>query len=280
MQILMIALCLAGFGDDGNLHTAGLPGWSPVDASIEFDVLNTWTISWADQVLGLATWESGSTVNIIYAESSGMELGSLDPATGSSAGSVPKPAGCGNGFGVVFNDNLTTPIWHINSWGNSNLYYTEDNFSTWQTVSNPCGTGGRGMSFDEDEYYWQSNSTSLVRFIPGGASTSFSGAAPTQISGVAVVPGENPSYIYVLVTTYNTDTFILWSYDGASMTQVATGVTPSGLGNSNRLGLTWCPSRESLFFAYAVSGGYKISELDFQVVSLTRDTWAGIKSAF
>lgn len=280
MQILMIALCLAGFGDDGNLHSAGLSGWSPVDATIEFEVLNTWTITWAYHALGLACWESGSSVNIIFVNSSGSELNSLDPATGGSAGSVPKPAGSGSGFGVAYNDNPTTPIWHINSWTASNLWYTEDQFSTWQTVANVCGSSGRGMSFDEDEYYWQSNSTSLVRFIPGGASTTFSGAAPTQISGVAVVPGENPSNIYVLVTTYNTDTYVLWSYDGSSMTQVATGTSPSSLGVSNRYGLTWCPSRESLFLAYSSSGVYKISELGMEVVSLSRDTWAGIKSAF
>jgi len=61
---------------------------------------------------------------------------------------------------------------------------------------------------------------------------------------------------------------------------VATGTTPSGLGNSNRLGLTYSYDRESLFFAYAISGGYAISEMEFDVVSLSRDTWAGIKSSF
>jgi len=54
----------------------------------------------------------------------------------------------------------------------------------------------------------------------------------------------------------------------------------SGLGNSNRLGLTYSYDRESLFFAYAISGGYAISEMEFDVVSLSRDTWAGIKSSF
>jgi hypothetical protein len=279
MQLIMFVLCLTGFADDGNLHSAGISDWSPVDASITFNVLNTWNITWADQVLGLTSWESGSTVNIIYSESSGMELGSLNPATGVSAGSVPKPAGCGNGFGVVFNDNITTPIWHINSWGNSNLYYSLDSFVSWQTVANPCGTNGRGIAFD-GTYYWQSNQTSLLRFTPGGSSVTFSSVAPTQISGVAIVPGANPSYTYIMLTTYNTDTFILYSYDGTNLVQVATGTQPAGLGNTNRLGLAWCEYRESLFFSYAISGGYAISELEFNVVSLSRDTWAGIKSAF
>jgi hypothetical protein len=279
MQFLLIALCLTGFSEDGNLNSAGISGWSPVDATIDFDVLNTWTITWADQVLGLATWETGSAINIIYCEAAGMEIGSLNPVTGGSAGSVPKPAGCGTGFGIAFNDNLTTPIWHINSWQYSNLWYSEDQFTSWQTVSNPVGTNGRGMSFDGTDY-WQSNQTSLVRFQPGVGAQTFTGVAPTQISGVAVVPGANPSYVYVMVTTYNTNTFILSSYDGTSLTQVATGVTPTGLGNSNRLGLTYSYDRGSLFFSYAISGGYAITEMEFDVVSLSRDTWAGIKSSF
>lgn len=279
MQFLMIALCLTGFSEDGNLNSGGISNWSPVDATITFSVLNTWTITWADQVLGLSTWETGSAVNIVYCESSGMEIGSLNPATGGSAGSQPKPAGSQNGFGIAFNDNLTTPIWHINSWQNSNLYYTEDNFSTWQTIANPSAGNGRGMTYDGTDY-WQSNQTSLVRFQPGVGAETFAGIAPTQISGVAYVPGDNPSYNYYMVTTYNTDIFALYSYDGANLTQVATGTTPSGLGNSNRLGLTYSFDRESLFFAYATSSGYAISELEFDVVSLNRDTWAGIKSSF
>lgn len=279
MQFLLIALCLTGYADDGNLNSGSINGWSPVDATITFSVVNTWTITWATQVLGLTTWESGSTVNIVWAESTGMKLGSIDPASGTSAGEVPKPAGCGNGFGVSFNDNLTTPIWHINSWQYGNLWYTEDLFTTWQTITNPAGTGGRGMSYDGDQY-WQSNSTSLMVFTPGGASQTFTNAAPTQISGVAVVPGPNPAYTYVLITTYNTDIFILYSYDGSTITQEATGTTPGSLGATNRYGLTYSPYRESLFFSYPAGGGYRISEMTFDVTSLTRDSWAGIKSSF
>ncbi|MFO7626015.1 MAG: hypothetical protein R6V62_01995 [Candidatus Fermentibacteraceae bacterium] len=279
MQILMIALCLTGFSEDGNINSGGISGWSPVDASITFNVLNTWTITWATQVLGLATWETGSQVNIIFSNSSGMEIGSLDPSTGGTAGSVSKPSGCGSGFGIAFNDNPTTPVWHINSWSYANLWYTEDNFSTWQTITNPSGTNGRGMTFDGTDY-WQSSQTSLVRFQPGVGAETFTGVAPTQISGVAYVPGDNPSYDYIMITTYNTNTFILYSYDGTSLTQVATGTTPTGLGNTNRLGLTYSFDRGSLFFAYAISGGYAITEMEFDVVSLSRDTWAGIKSSF
>jgi hypothetical protein len=279
MQFLMIALCLTGFSEDGNMNSAGFSDWSPVDATITFNVLNTWSITWADQVLGLATWESGSAINIVYCESAGMEIGSLNPNTGGSAGSQPKPSGAQNGFGIAFNDNMTTPIWHINSWQNSNLYYTEDQFATWQTITNPVGSAGRGMSYNGTDY-WQSNSTSLVRFQPGVGAETFTGIAPTQISGVACVPGDNPAYDYIMVTTYNTDIFALYSYDGTSLTQVATGVTPAGLGNSNRLGLTYSYDRESLFFAYATASGYSISEMEFDVVSLSRDTWAGIKSSF
>lgn len=278
MQFILMTLCLLGVSPDGNVNDGVISNWSPVDMTIEFTVLETWNIDWSANCLGLTTWESGSTVNIVFSSSSGNELNSLDPATGGSTGAIPKPSGSLNGFGVAFNNNLTTPIWHINSWQSGDLFYTEDQFSTWQTIANPCGTGGRGMSYD-GEAYWQNNTTSLVRFIPGGTSQTFTDMAPTQISGVAVVPGPTDD-TYVMVTTYNTNTFILYSYDGTSMTQVATGVNPAGLGNTNRLGLTWCDSRSSLFFSYAVSSGYEIAELQFDVVSLSRDTWAGIKTSF
>ncbi len=281
MQFLMIVLSVttAGFCYDGNLHGPELPGWSPVDAAIQFQVLNTYNITWAYHALGLASWEGGGDVTIIFVNSMGGELNSLDPGTGGGAGAVPKPAGSGYGFGVAYNGDPDDPYWMINSWQNSNLYYTEDQFGTWQTTGNPAGSNGRGMSCD-GEYYWQSNSTGLIRFTPGGAGTSFPDMAPNQISGVTVVPGDDPSHTYVMVTTYNTDIFVLYEYDGSGMTQVATGVTPSSLGVNSRLGLCWCNARNSLFFSYDTSSGYRISELSFQVVSLSRDTWAGIKNSF
>jgi hypothetical protein len=279
MTFALIALCLTGISPDGNLNTPVMNNWSPVDAVINFTVLETWDITWADHALGLATWESGSTVNIIFSNSIGAELNSLDPATGASAGSVSKPAGSQSGFGVAFNNSLTTPIWHINSWQNSNLYYSEDNFSTWQTITNPCGTTGRGMSFDGTNYY-QSQSDGVRIFTPGGSGQLFSALAPSQISGVAVVEYDTDA-TYFLITAYTTDIFVLYSYDGSSVTQVATGTTPAGLGATQRHGLTYCPSRGSIFFSYPVSGGSRISEMSFDVSSaLTRETWGAIKSSF
>jgi hypothetical protein len=279
MQFVFMALCLTGIADDGGIGAVGLNDWSPVDATITFNVLQTWDITWANHALGMATWESGSTVNIVFSNSIGAELNSLDPATGGTAGSIPKPAGSGAGFGVGYNDNLTTPIWHINSWANSNHWYSEDGFSTWQTTSNPSGSNGRGISWD-GSHYWQSNETGLVRYLLGGSSQSFTGIAPTQISGVAYIPGPSRDIGHVMVTTYNTNIFVLYSWDGASLVQEATGVSPASLNVTTRYGLTWCPSRSSLFFSYSSGSAYRIAELTFDVVSLSRDTWAGIKSSF
>ncbi len=282
MQFLMIVLSVttAGFCYDGNLHGPELPGWSPVDAAIQFQVLNTYNITWAYHALGLASWEGGGAVTIVFVNNIGDELNSLDPATGGGAGAVPKPAGAGYGFGVAYNGDPGDPYWIINSSSYPPyLWYTEDQFATWQTAANPAGTYGRGMSYD-GEYYWQSNGTDLIRFTPGGAGTSFPDMAPILISGVTVVPGDNPSHTYVMITTYE-DMFVLYEYDGSGMTQVAIGVTPPHLGVRARLGLCWCNTRNSLFFSYSTpSGGCKISELTFEVLSLSPDTWAGIKSSF
>ncbi len=65
MQFILMALCLMGVSPDGNVNDGVISNWSPVDAAIEFTVLETWNIDWSANCLGLTTWESGSTVNIV-----------------------------------------------------------------------------------------------------------------------------------------------------------------------------------------------------------------------
>lgn len=280
MALVLISLCLLGVSPDGSIGGGSAGSWDPLDSTFELTVINTWQVTWAHHALGLATWESGSTVNIVFVNSLGAELNSLDPATGQSAGAVPKPPAAQVGFGVAYNGSLSTPIWYINSWVNTDLHYSDDNFATWQTVPNPAGTSGRGMSFDGVNYY-QGNSTSLTVFTPGGSHQTFSGMAPDQISGVAVVPGPSDE-THVMVTTYNFDVFSVYSYDGSTMAPVADGVTPPSLNAAQRFGLTWCPSRNSLFLSYKTpSDNYMIAELELDYgTSLTNETWGAIKSAF
>ncbi|MBN1434116.1 hypothetical protein JW921_05105 [Candidatus Fermentibacterales bacterium] len=150
--------------------------------------------------------------------------------------------------------------------------------SAWSSISNPAGTNGRGMDF-EDPYIWETNSSSsILRFEPGGSPTSFAAGVPGQMSGLAVFPlGAN---LGVVTTCYNAPGHNLYFYefDGASLTPLGNAPCPVAVGNS--LGLTYSESRGTFFWGYN-SGGYYIAELDVDLgVGLTPSTWGSIKSSF
>ncbi len=279
MQFLMIALCIAGFGDNLPITGEG-PGWSPVDAEIQFEVLNDYHITWADKICGMEyvpIFPFSPDPLVLFSTQDSAKT--LNPATGAPGNfSECRPDGSGLGFGIAV-DNIDSTI-VLNSETNTNLWYYlggED----WLTAPNPAGTNGTGLTCEGNGYYWQGNGTGLVRFKINGPSTNFSNMAPSGISGVTVVPSDDPSKTRILVTTYDTDTFVLWEFDGGSMTQIATGVTPPSLNANRRRGLCWDSSRNSLFLAYQKSDDtYRICELNFEVLSMPQDTWAGIKSAF
>ncbi len=91
------------------------------------------------------------------------------PATGASAGAydlMPENGAC---FGVVWNSDLTTPVWHTDDWFDSVLYRTEDNISIWQTVNNPSGSDGRGMGYDGSYYWITKDDIGVYRFTPGAS---------------------------------------------------------------------------------------------------------------
>lgn len=280
MALFLISLCLLGVSPEGRVTGARDSDWGFVDSAFELNVLNVWEISWAYHALGLATWENGSTVSIVFVNNVGNELNSLNPATGGSAGAVPKPAAAQDGFGVAYNGSVSNSAWYINSWQNTDLHYSEDNFSTWQTVPNPAGSEGRGMSCDGVNYY-QGHGTSVTVFVPGGSHQTFNEMAPDLITGVAVVPGPSDETC-VMTTCYDTDVFMVFSYNGSAMTPLGYAFTPSSLSVFQRLGITWCPNRNSLFFSYqATSAHHRIAELEIDYsASLTNETWGAIKSAF
>lgn len=254
------------------------PGWSPVDAEILFEVVETYHITWTDKICGLSYLPgiSGNPSLVVFSTEDSVK--SLNPATGAAGGtSFARPSGSGWGFGVAY-AGMINGTWVINSGTSGNLWYKGT--GSWQSAPNPAGTYGAGLTYEGNDYYWQGNGTSLMRFKINGPSTSFSNIAPSDISGVTIVPSEDPSKTRILVTTYSTDTFVLWEFDGSTMTQIATGVTPPSLNAIRRRGLCWNSSRNTLFLAYQKSDNtYRICELEF-ALSLPQDTWAGIKSSF
>ena len=247
------------------------------DADINITVEDEWLMDWASKVLGMDAWYSGPTVNIVFASPDDMQLNSLDPSTGGSAGAEdldPANVYC---FGVVWNDNVDTPVWHTNDWFQSVLYYTEDYFSTWETTTNPAGNNGRGMDFDGTDYWQSYSDAGVYRFQPGTGQEFISiSGLPGQISGLSVFPYEGN--IGLVITFYQTDAFYFYEWDGSSMTMLGEAATPYSVYRS--YGLAYCEYNEMLYWAYQTSGGDRyIAELSFTIEeALQPTTWGQIKA--
>jgi hypothetical protein len=247
------------------------------DATITLTVLDTWTPSWAAQCLGMDVWETGSAVNVIFSSRGDMQINSLDPVSGTSAGTIDLDGGNTNCFGVAWNNDLTTPIYHTDDWSDNVLYYTEDYGTSWSTVSNPAASQGRGMDFDGTDYWISNSSSGVIRFTPGGSSEAISlPEAPSQLSGVTVFPYLGD--IGLCVTTYNNHFFYFYVWDGSTATYLGNAACPTGCSSS--YGLAYSDDRGTIFWSYN-SGGYRISEVDFVIdVALDRMTWGEIKATF
>jgi hypothetical protein len=80
-----------------------------------------------------------------------------------------------------------------------------------------------------------------------------------------------------VVTTYNTHNFYFYSYNGSTLDYIGSAACPSTCSSS--YGLTYSETSGNLFWAFN-NGGYRIAEVSFTITSLSRDTWAGIKTSF
>lgn len=247
------------------------------DASITITLEDEWLVDWASQVLGMDAWNDGSYVNIVFSSRNDMQLSSLDPSTGGSAGAVDLDPANTNCFGVVWNDDLSNPVWHTNDWTDNVLYYTEDQFTTWETTANPAEDDGRGMDFDGTDYWQSYKDEGVYRFQPGTGQELISiSGLPGQISGLSVFPYEGN--MGLVVTFYQTNAFYFYEWDGASMTMLGEAPTPFSV--YRNYGLAYCEFNEMLYWAYQTSGGDRyIAELSFTIEeALQPTTWGQIKA--
>ena len=280
--LLTLALAAAAafaWSSDGcvespNLSRALVP---EADATITVTLEDEWLVDWAAQVLGMDSWNSGTTVNIIFSSRNDMQLNSLDPASGTSAGTADLDPGNTNCFGVVYNDNATTPIYHTNDWALSTLYYTEDLFVTWETTTNPAGSSGRGMDFDGTDYWQSYSDDGVYRFEPGvGQEFIAISGLPSLISGLAVFPHNGNTGM--VVTFYQTNKLYFYEWDGSSMELLGEADTPYSV--YRNYGLAYCEYNEMLYWAYQLSSGDRyIAELSFEIdEALQTSTWGSIKA--
>lgn len=280
MKYLFVLLAMAAMvfaANDGCTESYVSMNPAPSTDDISISVVNDWSLPSGTKALGLDIFEAPGALFVLGTDNTNGYIQAWD--AGSPVGTLPLAAGNPNCFGVAWNNSPDTDTYYTNDWGNSNLFYTEDFGSTWTTTPNPAGSNGRGMDFDGTNY-WSTNGTGggLWRFNPGvGQSNLSTPEISTQPSGLAAFPYMGD--VGIAVTCYQTMNIYFYRWDGANFTYLGMAACPGSPYRS--YGLAYSEATDHLYWSYSpTSGTYSIAELSFTITSLSRDTWAGIKTAF
>ena len=265
--------------DDGNDGSSAAV--SPVTEntdSITMNVVNTWPITWAQQCLGMDVWEDGSEVFAMFSSPyyDGI-ISSLDVSTGGWGGSMDLDPSNNNAFGIAFNNNIAHAIYLTDDWQINDLFFTEDEGTTWNTTPNYVENRGRGMDFDGSDYWMTNNDIGVCRFVPEtGAQLITLPEVTNKLAGLTTFPFNGDTGI--ALTAYDTSTMWFYSWDGTDMTFIGTADCP--LACSNSFGLAYSEIRDTIFWSYKEGGNYYISEIEFTITSLDQSTWGSIKADF
>jgi hypothetical protein len=274
MMILCLSLVsLAGQnGLDGSQISAVR---TPSTDNISLTLLSTW--SPVTKALGLDVFETAEYAYILGTNNEGLVVQGYE-TSGAPVGSMPLSASNSSCFGVAWNNNPDTDTYYTSDWNISNLFYTENFGTNWTTVPSPAGSDGRGMDFD-GTHYWMTNGTGggLWRFQPGSGQTNVAIPQITaQPSGVTVFPyGSN---FGVAVTSYTDLNIWFYEWNGSSLDLLGSASCPASCSYS--YGLAYSEYTGTIFWSYSSGSTYYVSEVGFDISSLQRDTWGGIKAAF
>ncbi len=276
--LLLITVSLAfASGNHGCTETSTTinPHESGSDA-VTLTIVNDWTL--ADQILGIDFFD-GAGDYVLAVNNTDDIIQAYDPATGAPTGTMTLDAANTSAFGLAWNNDPDTDTYYVNDFQQTVLYYTEDFGTSWTTTPAPGGSNSRGMAFDGTDY-WTTNGTGggLLRFQPGvGTATVTIPEVADQPSGLTVFPHE--SNLGIAVTCYNTHSIYFYDWDGSAMTFLGSAACPaSGIGYS--MGLAY-GANGNLFWSYWVgTSEYHLAELSFEITSLTRSSWASIKTSF
>lgn len=281
MKSLSIILCLlaAAFADNGRLPSADMEEATPYEgrADITLNLINTFTPS--GQVFGLfADDPAGADAWLLTMNKTAMRIDIYDAAGGSMTGSINLDTENTSGFGVAL--HTANSQFYTNDWLKTDLFYTDNWGSTWNTIFDPTDTAGRGLDYD-GAFFWTTNGTgSIVRFYPGyGTFTTLSVPETSgQLTGITAFPYQ--SYICVALTSYSAQSIWFYLYDGYTLSYLGAAITP--VSSQSSYGLAYSTNLESIFWAYEpTGGGYRISQMEFEVSqALNQSTWGGIKRAF
>lgn len=278
MKIVLMLLCMAvfAFADNDGCFATGIatPQVDPSGDAISITVVNDWAVPY--NCLGLDVFEGSGFVYVLGCNSTDDVVQAYE--NGSPLGALPLDAANTSCFGVAWNNDPDTDTYYTDDWSASTLFYTDDFGSTWTTEPNPAGNGGRGMDFDGTDYWMAVYNGGLYRFQPGvGAELFTLSEVPAGQSGVAVFPYMGD--VGVAVTCYQTHNVWIYVYDGANLTYVGSAACPGTIYRC--YGLAYSANDGYFYWSFAPnSGNYHIAQLDIEITSLSRDTWAGIKTSF
>ncbi len=282
MKVIFILFAMAAFAfaaDDGCI-TLGHSHQSPTTDDIVLTVENDWSLPSGSKALGLDIFEDGSSVYILGADNTNGYIQAWNASTGAAETTMPLDAANAGCFGIAWNNDADTDTYYTCDWTDTDLYYTENFGSSWTTVTGPAGNSARGMDFDGTDY-WSTNASGggLWRFQPGVGAENLSipeVPAAQQPSGLAV--WDYNGDLAVAVTTYNDHNIWIYIWDGSALTFHASAPMPISVASS--YGLSYSESNGRLYWAYSDGSTYHIAEMAIDMTSLSRDTWAAIKTSF
>ena len=277
---ILFAIATFAFAADDGCTNPGSAHNSPATDDIVLAVENDWTLASGSKALGLDIFNDGTDIYILGTDNVNGYVQAWDASTCTPAATMPldsENAGC---FGIAWNNNPDTDDYYTSDWSDPVLYYTEDFGSSWTTVTSPQGSNARGMDFDGTDY-WTTNAAGggLWRFQPGVGSENI--AIPEvpsdqQPSGLAV--WDYMGDLAVAVTTYNDHNLWIYIWDGSSLTFYGSTAMPLSVATS--FGLAYCESNGHLYWSFSDGSAYHIADLTINMTSLSRDSWAGIKTSF
>ena len=279
--LVLMLLPLSAFADyDSN---GFMPSGSYADVfhgtgtdAITINVLNTFSCSYSDQILGL-DYSSGLDVLVFISNTDDM-MYSCDPDNGNKLGELALTyTDDPDQFGVCVD---LVGNCYFNDYEQNHMYWWDT--SVWHLMTNPIGDDGRGMDFDGNRIWETYNWTTkqIVNFNTDGSGLQYFDIPElglAQPSGLTTFPFG--SDLGIMVTAYGTHNFYFYSFDGSTLTSL--GFVPCPLSCTVSMGLAYSSTRDTFFWSYGdASSGYCITELDIEITgsAFTPGTWGSIKT--
>ncbi len=275
---ILVAMATFAFAADDGCTTLGNGHQSPTTDDIVLTVQNDWSIPSGTTVLGLDIFENGTDIYILGADKTNNQIVFYYASSGVGFAGMPLDAANTACFGVAWNNDPDTDTYYTDDWSDTVLYHTENFGSSWTTVTNPAGSSARGMDFDGTDY-WCTNGSGggLWRFQPGVGQSNLSIPEVTdQPSGVAV--WDYMGDVAVAVTTYNDNNIWIYIWDGSTLTFHGSASLP--INPNSSYGIAYSEDNGHLYWAYQDGSAYHIVDMTIDMTSLSRDSWAGIKTSF